>query len=316
MKNVTYINASAGSGKTYTLTHLLAKLIKDKEVKPEQVIMTTFSVKAANEALADENAPFYKAELKAAVDAANALTDAATLDELTEAKTNVDTELSTFNGYNSHYAALKTAIDEAEAFIAGGMTNGADKFQEAINAAKTQLATAASDYTADAEGGAALTDTALAELNKAESSFRVLNASYANPANVITNGDMSSTAGWTILAEGANPDLHINTSGSVTNFSTPFMECWVNNTNYGKTNYATQTVNALPDGQELPAGYYVLKAAALATRQDQAGHCQGLHPRLRQEGSWRRTNLRTLYRREHRRQLDCLGRGGTATGRR
>ena len=49
MKNVTYINASAGSGKTYTLTHLLAKLIKDKEVKPEQVIMTTFSVKAANE---------------------------------------------------------------------------------------------------------------------------------------------------------------------------------------------------------------------------------------------------------------------------
>jgi hypothetical protein len=49
------------------------------------------------------------------------------------------------------------------------------------------------------------------------------------------------------------------------------MECWVNNTNYGKTNYATQTVNALPDGQELPAGYYVLKAAALATRQDQAG---------------------------------------------
>lgn len=229
------------------------------------------SVKAANEALADENAPFYKAELKAAVDAANALTDAATLDELTEAKTNVDTELSTFNGYNSHYAALKTAIDEAEAFIAGGMTNGADKFQEAINAAKTQLATAASDYTADAEGGAALTDTALAELNKAESSFRVLNASYANPANVITNGDMSSTAGWTILAEGANPDLHINTSGSVTNFSTPFMECWVNNTNYGKTNYATQTINALPDGQELPAGYYVLKAAALATRQDQAG---------------------------------------------
>ena len=49
MKNVTYINASAGSGKTYTLTHLLAKLIKDKKVKPEQVIMTTFSVKAANE---------------------------------------------------------------------------------------------------------------------------------------------------------------------------------------------------------------------------------------------------------------------------
>ena len=49
MKNVTYINASAGSGKTWTLTHRLADLIKDKVVKPEQVIMTTFSVKAANE---------------------------------------------------------------------------------------------------------------------------------------------------------------------------------------------------------------------------------------------------------------------------
>ena len=49
MKNVTYINASAGSGKTWTLTHKLAKLIGDRKVKPEQVIMTTFTVKAANE---------------------------------------------------------------------------------------------------------------------------------------------------------------------------------------------------------------------------------------------------------------------------
>ena len=49
MKNVTYINASAGSGKTYTLTHKLAELIKSGKVKPEQVIMTTFTVKAAGE---------------------------------------------------------------------------------------------------------------------------------------------------------------------------------------------------------------------------------------------------------------------------
>lgn len=49
MKNVTYINASAGSGKTYTLTHKLAELIKSGLVRPEQVIMTTFTVKAANE---------------------------------------------------------------------------------------------------------------------------------------------------------------------------------------------------------------------------------------------------------------------------
>ena len=49
MKNVTYINASAGSGKTYTLTHKLAELIRAGKVRPDQVIMTTFTVKAANE---------------------------------------------------------------------------------------------------------------------------------------------------------------------------------------------------------------------------------------------------------------------------
>ena len=49
MKNVTYINASAGSGKTYRLTHKLAELIKAGKVRPDQVIMTTFTVKAANE---------------------------------------------------------------------------------------------------------------------------------------------------------------------------------------------------------------------------------------------------------------------------
>lgn len=44
MENVTYINASAGSGKTYTLTHKLAELIKSGHVRSEQVIMTTFTV--------------------------------------------------------------------------------------------------------------------------------------------------------------------------------------------------------------------------------------------------------------------------------
>lgn len=49
MKNVTYINAGAGSGKTYRLTETLTKLFKEKRVKPEQVILTTFTTKAANE---------------------------------------------------------------------------------------------------------------------------------------------------------------------------------------------------------------------------------------------------------------------------
>ncbi|MBU3809278.1 MAG: UvrD-helicase domain-containing protein [Candidatus Phocaeicola faecipullorum] len=49
MKNVTYINAGAGSGKTYRLTETLTNLIKSEKVKPEQVILTTFTTKAANE---------------------------------------------------------------------------------------------------------------------------------------------------------------------------------------------------------------------------------------------------------------------------
>ena len=49
MKNVTYINAGAGSGKTYRLTKTLTELIKAGNVNPEQVILTTFTIKAANE---------------------------------------------------------------------------------------------------------------------------------------------------------------------------------------------------------------------------------------------------------------------------
>ena len=38
MRNVTYINAGAGSGKTYTLTKILAEKLSKKEVKPSEVI--------------------------------------------------------------------------------------------------------------------------------------------------------------------------------------------------------------------------------------------------------------------------------------
>ena len=65
MKNVTYISAGAGSGKTYTLTTKLAELVaKDKSdpehVEPEQVILTTFTVKAANEFKEKAKAELYK----------------------------------------------------------------------------------------------------------------------------------------------------------------------------------------------------------------------------------------------------------------
>ena len=49
MKQVIYNNAGAGSGKTYSLTHTLVNAIKAGKVKPEQVILTTFTTMAANE---------------------------------------------------------------------------------------------------------------------------------------------------------------------------------------------------------------------------------------------------------------------------
>lgn len=49
MKNTTYINAGAGSGKTYTLTNLLAEKLSNGEVEPSQVILTTFTELAAAE---------------------------------------------------------------------------------------------------------------------------------------------------------------------------------------------------------------------------------------------------------------------------
>ena len=51
MKNVTYINAGAGSGKTYTLTSKLAEKLSDRSagINPSQVILTTFTELAAAE---------------------------------------------------------------------------------------------------------------------------------------------------------------------------------------------------------------------------------------------------------------------------
>lgn len=49
MKNVSYISAGAGSGKTYTLTQRFAQHIINGDVHPEEVILTTFTDKAAAE---------------------------------------------------------------------------------------------------------------------------------------------------------------------------------------------------------------------------------------------------------------------------
>ena len=44
-----FISAGAGSGKTYTITNQVADMIKDGQLKAEQVIMTTFTKAAAQE---------------------------------------------------------------------------------------------------------------------------------------------------------------------------------------------------------------------------------------------------------------------------
>ena len=55
MKNVTYINAGAGSGKTFTLTDILVKKLggtndtAQSAVLPSQVLLTTFTELAAAE---------------------------------------------------------------------------------------------------------------------------------------------------------------------------------------------------------------------------------------------------------------------------
>ena len=55
MRNVTYINAGAGSGKTYTLTKILAEKLSERGengkslIMPSQVILTTFTELAAAE---------------------------------------------------------------------------------------------------------------------------------------------------------------------------------------------------------------------------------------------------------------------------
>lgn len=47
MKNITYYNAGAGSGKTYKLTEKLLQIFKEEDVAPENVILTTFTKAAA-----------------------------------------------------------------------------------------------------------------------------------------------------------------------------------------------------------------------------------------------------------------------------
>ena len=49
MKNITFINAGAGSGKTYRLTTDLARKLTQEGIDPSQVILTTYTELATAE---------------------------------------------------------------------------------------------------------------------------------------------------------------------------------------------------------------------------------------------------------------------------
>jgi ATP-dependent helicase/nuclease subunit A len=44
MKNITFIYAGAGSGKTHKLTDLLFEKINNKEITASEVMLTTFGI--------------------------------------------------------------------------------------------------------------------------------------------------------------------------------------------------------------------------------------------------------------------------------
>ena len=63
MKNVTYVSAGAGSGKTYFLTEMLSSILENGEVKGENVMMTTFTELAASELKRKAKAKLYSKEM-------------------------------------------------------------------------------------------------------------------------------------------------------------------------------------------------------------------------------------------------------------
>src|SRR5574344_325404 len=169
------------------------------------------------------------------------------------------------NAINNYYAdnnvlfALQNEITKAQKLYDDATyKNGKEHLNSAITTAQVLLTS--TDVAAIAQA-----DTTLM---KAETQFGIVNASYAHPINLCTNGTMESMNGWTVLNGGtANPALHINTSGSAgANVTKPFMECWVASStsaqaSYGQANYAYQELSAMP------AGLYILKAAVNACNQ-------------------------------------------------
>lgn len=68
MKNVTFISAGAGSGKTYSLTEKIVELVKNGECKADEIILTTFTKVASAELKEKVRAALYKHHLYSEAD--------------------------------------------------------------------------------------------------------------------------------------------------------------------------------------------------------------------------------------------------------
>lgn len=237
--------------------------------------LTTLNQLIDSAAVVDANAEYMlgKGTLKDSVTFYSQYKNSTVVSEINNAAGHIRQAFRDFYTLNDKYFALRDEIKAAQAMIDDeSYTNAKQEFQTAVSAANNVLTEIVELEGTYEEIGAQL-DDALEKLKQAEIIFGTANASYAHPINLITNGDMAKVDGWEILVPGANPGLHINTNGNVTGFSKPFMECWVSSANsagYGQENYAKQTISNLPNGSVLPAGYYVLKASALATQQNDA----------------------------------------------
>lgn len=168
------------------------------------------------------------------------------------------------NGYyatNQYLFDLQAEITKAQAsYNDETFTKGKEDLNTAITAAQTDATST----------DTSVLSAAKTTLKAAERAFSIANACYKHPANLCINGTMDDGLNnWTILTSGtANPALHINASGNVTNLSKPFMECWVSSATtkigyYGQANYAYQTAKSLPEG------LYILNAGVVACNQGQ-----------------------------------------------
>ena len=236
----------------------------------------TALIDSAKVLVADETYKLGLLILQDTIDAYKDVVTSKVLEDVQAAVGSLTEAIKRFYINNEAYLNLVAEIKVAQALLDDeSYANGHDELTQAIAQANAAAAEAAAQDTKVQDDLVPVHQKLiedLAALKAAETMYGVANASYAHPVNIISNGGMESMDGWDCLLGGtANPALHINTSGNVTGFNKPFMECWVASPGtYGQENYAKQSVYSLPDGTALPSGYYILKANVVAVQQGSA----------------------------------------------